>query len=423
MPKLTKRYIDAARYEGDGSSRDVRWDAAMPGFGLRVYPSGRKSFVLSYRNGGGRKRLIVLGAYGLDFTLDQAHDKATRERGKLVDGADPLADRQRERITAEAGDTFEIVAESFIERYVKPNKRPRPAAEDERIINRDLIPKWGTRKPEDISRRDVIELLDGITDRGSPVQANRVLAVVRKLFGWCVERAILDVSPVVGVKAPTKEIKRDRVLDDNDLRLVWKAADKLGWPFGPAIQLLVLTGQRRGEVAGMKWAYLDLDGDAPTWTLPREATKADRAHTVPLSPQVVAIIEGLPRGDSVFLFDTGRCDGDTPIKGFSYTKRDLDAGITKLAEKDGTSPLTPWTLHDIRRSAASGMAALNVPPHILSRVLNHAAGAAEGITAIYNRHSYAEEQRHALNSWGAHIERIVAGKEAANVVELRHTAE
>ncbi len=143
MPKLTKRYIDAARYQGDGNSRDVRWDDAMPGFGLRVYPSERKSFVLSYRTGAGRKRLIVLGGFGLDLTLDQARDKAIRERAKLVDGADPLADRQSARASANAGDKFKDIAESFIERSVKPNKRARSAYEDERIIRRELIPKWG----------------------------------------------------------------------------------------------------------------------------------------------------------------------------------------------------------------------------------------------------------------------------------------
>ena len=173
----------------------------------------------------------------------------------------------------------------------------------------------------------------------------------------------------------------------------------------------------------MKWDDLDLSNDAPTWTLPREATKGDRAHSVPLSPQVVAVIEDLPKIESVFVFDTGSRQEDTPIGNFTNAKRDVDAEIAKLTEKDDAVAPPPWTLHDLRRSAASGMAALNVPPHILSRILNHAAGAAEGITAIYNRHTYAEEQRHGLNTWGAHVERIVAGGDGGNVVELRHTAE
>ena len=214
MPNLTKRYIDAARYEGDGSSRDVRWDGAMPGFGLRVYPSKRKSFVLSYRNNAGRKRMIVLGAYGLDLTLDQARDRAISERAKLVGGADPLAERQSARAEAETRDTFEAVAGSYIERYVKPNKRARSAYEDERIIHREMIPRWGSRKISEISRRDVIELLDGITDRGSPIMANRTLSLARKLFGWAVERDIVDASPVDGDQLLDEEGVSSRPLAD-----------------------------------------------------------------------------------------------------------------------------------------------------------------------------------------------------------------
>ena len=173
----------------------------------------------------------------------------------------------------------------------------------------------------------------------------------------------------------------------------------------------------------MKWADLDLEEDEPKWTLPREATKADRAHTVPLSRQAVAILKDLPKTGSIFLFDAGSRKEDTPVGHFSYAKHTLDEKIAELAVKEATNPPPPWTLHDLRRTTASGMAALNVPPHILSRILNHAAGAAEGITAIYNRHAYAEEQRHGLNTWGAHVERIVAGGDGGNVVELRHTAE
>ena len=156
----------------------------------------------------------------------------------------------------------------------------------------------------------------------------------------------------------------------------------------------------------------------PNWALPREATKADRRHDVPLSPQVVDLIRSLPRIEGEFVFNTKR-RGDMPIIGFPLAKKRLDAIIAERCEKDETDPPAPWVIHDLRRSAASGMARLNVPPHILSRVLNHAAGAAEGITAIYNRHAYAEEQREALDTWGRHIEGVVSGKPSvANVVRL-----
>ena len=226
------------------------------------------------------------------------------------------------------------------------------------------------------------------------------------------------------MKAPGKETKRDRVLSDDELRLLWAAADKQGWPFGPFTKLLILTAQRKGEVAGMRWSDLNLEADEPVWTLPREQTKADRAHAVPLAPMAVDIIKALPRMESIYVFDTGiRRNGakngtDAPIAGFSRAKRNLDTSLAKAAATAGVAAPEPWRQHDLRRTAASGMARLNVPPHILSRVLNHAPGATEGVTAIYNRHHYQDELRHALNAWAANVERIVMDQPADNVIEL-----
>ena len=421
--KLTKRSIDAFKYRGDGTSRDVRWNDAMPGFGVRIYPSGRKAFVLSYRNGSGKKRLVVLGTYGRDLTLEQAREKAVKESGQVLDGIDPVKQRRLERERERTGDRFKDVAETFITRYVKKTLRPSTAKEYERIINHDLTPRWGRKRMEEITRHDVIGMLDAAADRGATIGVNRVLAVTRKLFNWCVERGVIEATPVMGVKPPSKEIKRDRVLADDEIRLVWNAADKIGWPFGPFTKLLILTAQRRGEVAAMRWADLDLEGDKPVWTLPREATKADRLHTVPLAPQVVDIIKTLPRIEGEHVFSTrheqpaGGKRMSRPVSGFSRTKRILDkeiAEVTKATERDAPEA---WRIHDLRRSAASGMARLNVQPHILSRVLNHAPGQSEGVTAIYNHHHYEDELRHALTTWGAHVERVVSG-EVTNVIEL-----
>lgn len=422
--KLTKRSIDTFKYEGDGTSRDVRWDDAMPGFGVRIYPSDRKAFVLSYRNGSGKKRLVVLGTYGRDLTLEQAREKAVKESGQVIDGIDPVTQRRLDREREQTGDRFNDVAESFIARYVITTLRPSTAKEYERVIRSNLIQQWGRKRVEEITRYDVIKLLDAVADGGAPVGVNRVLAVTRKLFNWCVERGVIEASPVTGVKAPGKETKRDRVLSDDELRLIWNASDEQGWPFGPFNKLAILTGQRRGEVAGMRWADIALDADEPVWTLPREATKADRLHTVPLSPQAVDIIKALPRMEGEHVFSTRyeeMPDGkhiSRPISGFSRSKRILDKEIAEAAEKAELSAPEAWRFHDLRRTAASGMARLNVQPHILSRVLNHSPGSAEGITAVYNRHAYEDEKRHALNAWAAHVERIVTGKTAENVVEL-----
>jgi integrase len=406
---LTKKAIDAFKYTGDGASRDVRWDDAMPGFGIRIYPSGRKSFVLSYR-AAGKKRLVTLGTYGCDLTLDQARQRAVKERGRLLDGADPVMQRKQDRERERTGNTFRKVAETFLARYVRKNLRQTTGSEYERIINRDLIPRWGNKRLEEITRQDVIRLLDEIEDRGSPIMANRTLAIVRKIFNWCVDRDVMEASPAAGAKAPGRERKRDRVLSDDELGLIWQTSDKMGWRLSPFVKLLILTAQRRGEVATMQWTDLSLDGDEPVWTLPREVTKADREHTVPLSSLVVEIIRSLPRMEGKYVFDTGR---NTPISGFSKAKRKLDGLIGEAG-----AAADVWTFHDIRRTAASGMARLNIAPHILSRILNHAPGQAEGVTAIYNRHSYLPELRHALNAWAAHIERVVSDDTANNVVEL-----
>lgn len=417
MPNITKRYIDAARYEGDGKSRDERWDDGLPAFGLRISPKGLKTFVLYYRVGGKRsgvQRLTKLGTYGRDMTQDEARRKAHRWLAEAREGRDPYGEIDQ----AAKADSFKDVAENFIDLHVKPNKRPRSASEDSRIIRKELIPKWGSRRIGDITSKHVTKLLDDIAARPAPIMARRTFSLIRKLFKWASARHALDKIPTDGVQPPGKEKKRDRILTDEEVRLLWKASDNLGWPFGSFVKALILTGQRRGEVAGMRWADIDLDGDEPFWTLPREATKADRLHTVPLAPQVVDLIKTLPRMEGGFVFDSGRRRGGRPISGFSKAKRDLDAEIAKAAVEARLDAPDPWTYHDLRRSATSGMARLNVPPHILSRVLNHAPSSAEGVTAVYNRHAYEDEKRHALTSWAAHVERVVTNKLAGNVVEL-----
>jgi integrase len=227
-----------------------------------------------------------------------------------------------------------------------------------------------------------------------------------------VQRDLIEKSPVVGIKAPTDEKSRDRILNDEELGLAWKAADKLGWPFGPFVHLLILTGQRRDEVAGMRWSELDMA--TATWTIPRERAKNDKAHVVPLSPEAVALIKGLPRmkdgeADSPFVFTT---TGDSPISGFSKAKAKLDRAIAKLlkgeneeaneSEKDAPS-IPDWRLHDLRRTMTSGMARLGAPLEVVEKLLNHISGTFSGIVDVYQKHEYAKEKREAAEAWGKHV--------------------
>jgi integrase len=233
-------------------------------------------------------------------------------------------------------------------------------------------------------------------DRGAAVGANRVFAQLRKMSGWALSRGLIERSPCEGIDKPSSETKRDRVLDDRELALVWRGCEAIGFPFGPLTHLLILTGQRRGEVAGMAYSELDLEG--AIWTLPAARVKNKRQHAVSLSPQALALLRNMPRiVGSDFVFST---TGNTAPSGFSNAKEHLDATLLKL----NPQPLAPWTLHDLRRSVASGMARLGVQLHVIERVLNHVSGTFGGIVSVYQKHSYADEMRAALDLWAAHIQ-------------------
>jgi integrase len=278
--------------------------------------------------------------------------------------------------------------------------------ETARVLNKEIILRWKGRRLADITRADVHNLLDSIVDRGAPIQANRTLALLHRLCSWAVERGIIATSPCTGVKPPKPTVSRDRILTDAELRDVWNSCDRLGWPHGALTQMLILTGARRGEVAGMTWAEIDFA--TATWTLPRERSKNNREHSLPLSDAAITILRELPRtGDFVFSYN-----GVSPIAGFQHAKVRLN----------GLLPATmpPWTIHDLRRTTASGMARLGINVAVVEKVLNHVSGTFRGIVGVYQRFDYATEKRRALDSWAAHVLSVAAGEELpANVVSIR----
>jgi integrase len=257
----------------------------------------------------------------------------------------------------------------------------------------------------EVTRRDVLDLLDRVVDSGKPIAANRTFSAVRKMFNWAVARDIIAISPCAGVKPPTAERSRDRVLTDPELRNVWHAANKIAGPFGALVQLLIVTGQRRDEVAQARWSEIDLDGRL--WTLARERVKTDTPHEVPLSKPAIAILKALPRIGGKYVLTT---NGDTPSSNYAKNKRRLDA----LLPDD----MPPWRLHDLRRSAASGMARLGVSLPVIEKVLNHSGGSFAGIVGVYQKHTFSDEKRQALNTWANHVTAIVADN-PTKVVSLR----
>jgi len=364
------------------------------GLYLVVHPTGRKSWIFRYRFRG-RTRGMTFKQGFPDLKLAAARAEAEAAVKDLKDGIDPAETKAEEQ--KREPDSAAAVADEWLDRYVKPNTRTWP--EVERILNREVLPSWKDKLITEIGRTDVLRVLDPIVDSGRPILANRTLSILKRWFKWCVvDRGILVVSPVAEMRPPAKEKKRERVLDAHELAEILKATEALGFPFGPYFQFLILTAQRRGEVAGIR--HDDVDHQAALWTLPSEATKPGRVHDVPLSGAAIELLERLPRFEGPYLFST--TSGERPVSGFSKTKAALDDKIAENRE-EGTGHLAGWRIHDLRRTCATWMAASGVPPHVLSAILNHSPGTAQGVTAIYNRFRYLEERREALEAWGQYI--------------------
>jgi integrase len=262
-------------------------DGLLPGLYLVIQPSGSRSWAVRYRHHGHPCKL-TLGRYPA-IDLASARKLASTVLRAVAEGRDPTQEKKTRPARA---DSIETVTEQFIERHCKRSNRPRTAAETARLLQQHVLPRFRGRKVNEITRRDILDVLDRVVDNGAPISANRTLAAVRKLFNWCVSRDIIAISPCAGVKPPTEERSRDRVLSDDELVVVWRAADKIDGPFGTMVQLLVLTGQRRDEVAGMRWHELDLD--AGLWNLPRGRVKNDQGHEVPLSAAARVILKSIP---------------------------------------------------------------------------------------------------------------------------------
>jgi integrase len=365
------------------------WDPRIPGFGVRVSHAGTKAFVLVYRFNG-RPRRLTLGRYPT-LKLADARELANDALRALAHDEDPAAKKVKARRSA-AADGFEGFVSRFVEMYARPKNRS--AGETERLLRREFVSAWGNRPIGEIGKHDVLSVLDGLMRVEKHTTANRSLAAIRKLFNWAVERGMLEQSPCTGIRAPAKSVKRERVLTDNELAIVWASARQMGYPYGHLVHLLLLTAQRLGEVAGMRWA--DIDRESAMWSLSGEQTKSARMHEVPLSGIALKIIATIPRVSDELVFPArGR---DNVISGFSKWKVQLDdaAGIGE------------WRTHDLRRTAATGLARLKVAPHVIERILNHTTGTLGGVAGIYNRFQYLPEMRAGLELWAEHIATVVS---------------
>lgn len=439
-------------------------DALMPGLELRITQHGSKTWTVTYRVAGagergqrGKLRRLTLGTYP-HVDLKTAREKAG-EAIKVADRGEDPAVLKTAAIETRQTRTFEVVFERFIELHVKQNTKEGRFARDraaaiaraaaagdavaaqalagdgvavpevaksaprgklkgpksklgrvaaERLIAESALPHWRGRLVETISRAEINDLLDDVIAEDGVARARELRKHLSALFNWSADRGHIIASPMVGMRRRDLAYKaRERVLSMDELRRIWDAAGELGkktgegsYPFGPAYRLLILTGQRRSEIAELERGWIEPGRRAIE--IPAARYKTKRPHVVPLSEPAWELVQSLPRwngGDCVFSTDggPGRPAGARPISGFSKAKELLDAKITEMGESDGPAPVEDWTVHDIRRSVATHMARLGVPIDHVERVLGHVLG---GVKGTYQHHAFFDEKRAALETWG-----------------------
>ncbi len=449
---LTDRFITSPKRVPESGRADY-FDAVVPGLALRVTSNGHRSFVLVARYPANPKNPTrrAIGTYGA-VSLDRARQTARSWLEMIGKGVDPKIEEeaQKAKIARANASLFSHVADEFLSRYVKgasycelerraavlqqtdPKLTPSAALRSvmadpanaalvqrskreglahkqvaDAIIQREFITKWGRRPITDIRPEECAAAIREIVGRGTPSQAHSSFEWLRRLFNWTVgtNEFGMTASPVASLR-PTdligKKEARDRVLTDDEIRAVWGACDGMQYPYGPLIRLLILTAQREREVADMRWSEIDFD--AAVWTVPPDRAKSGRAHAVPLPPDSMAILRGLPRftvGD--FVFTT--TDGATPVNGFSRAKVRID----KL------SGVTGWRFHDLRRTARTHFSALPVQDLVRELVIAHAR---PGLHKVYDQHSYLDEKRECLTLWEQRLRGILAPKPPADVADI-----
>ncbi|MAQ81705.1 MAG: integrase [Maritimibacter sp.] len=391
--KLTTKFIETRKPEPD-KRVDYR-DKVVPGLVLRVNKSGTKTFSFHKRINGKMKRLTI-GQFG-PFSLSEARDRARQIHYEVETGRF----EQNTGIEFEAKLTLGDVIPDYIEKYAKVHNRDHERKEAQ-------LAKFSTlheKRIDEIKRADVVKACD-IIQKSAPIGVNRALAHLKHLMSWSVERGIIDASPIAGMKPPSKEKPRERVLSNDELSVLWAACDDEGYPFGDCMKLLMLSGQRRAEVAEMRWSEIDLENRL--WSLPSQRAKNGRQHTVPIADAMLDVLRRVPRFlNSDFVFTT---KGTTPISGFGRLKKRLDKSFHVDA--------APWTPHDLRRTMSTNMAQLGVPQPVTEALLNHKTGVVSGVAAIYNVYSYADEKREALGAWSQHVMKLIRLKNDANKTEI-----
>lgn len=377
------------------------FDATLPGFGLRVSYSGRKSWIVLYRCNGVKGRL-TLGRFNV-MPLADAREKARAALRAAVDGDDPAAKKHRDR----EAPTFKQLVDRYIEEYAKPRKRTWQ--KDRRLLENNLISALGRQKAHLITRADLRGELNKVKNRPAPVEANRTFEVVRRLFNWAIEEEILTENPVFRLSKPAEEIPRERTLTADELQTLWRALEEASPTVRGVFRIILLSAQRRNEVSRMRWA--DLDRRENWWNIPAELTKTKRPYRVPLTPAMLILIEKIEKLslDPVWVFP--RAGGGGPIPETNVTRP-----FRKLISDAGIAHFMP---HDLLHTVTSHMTAMGISQFDVAKVRHHTSRDSKTSTSRYDHYAYDREKRRALELWNARLHDIVTGNPlASNVVAL-----
>jgi integrase len=389
--KLTQRTVGALALP-DGKSEAIFFDDALPGFGLRLQGTSRR-YVVQYKLGSKARRMTLGSAAAL--RLDDARASATRILARVRLGEDPAGEKAEARVRAT--DVFGTVVRRYLA-HQKTRQRPGSYVRTEHSMLTHWKPLHGLQVAR-IDRRTIAAQLDILVAGHGQGAARNARARLSTFFTWAMGQGLAEANPVIGTnRIAVKD--RDRVLSSAELASIWHAAGD--GAYGTILKLLILTGQRREEIGGLRWSEIDFAGRMIR--LPPERVKNGQAHDVPLAEQALALLREAPRrltGDFVFGTDSG-------FGNFGAHKRALDARIDEARD----APMKPWVIHDLRRTCATGMIALGVQPHVVEATINHTGGHRAGVAGIYNRHTYEAEKRVALDRWAAHIMGLVEGAPA-----------
>jgi integrase len=401
------------------SSRYEVWEGGRNGFGIRLSPHGRKSWVFMYWFEGTQKRM-TFGVYP-EMTLEKAHSAHAKAREQLIKRIDPNELLLQSNIEHRGSPTVSQMVNEYVEKWAKPRKRTWK--EDARMLSKDVIPHFGKRKAKDIKRRDIVLLMDGIVDRGSPITANRTLRVIKKMFSFAVKRGMLDASPCMEIDPPAKENQRERVLNEDEIKMFWLGLDKAKMSDATrlVLKLLLITAQRKGEVSQAEWSEIDLKNG--WWTIPKERSKNERIHRVPLSPLAIDIFQQAKvyLGESKWVFPSSKGQPITP-RSISRAIRNNSGGVSSDSPKH-TPPygdffkIDHFTPHDLRRTATSVMTSLGISEFDVSKVLNHTIQTVTN--KHYNHYSYDKEKQKALGVWERKLTAIITGKSSGKVISLK----